>query len=160
MKEHDKKRSKGFSLVDVLCVVALVAVIAMVAVPQLTGFTTNYGLASAADELASELNAARTMAVSRGATYSIKFDLDGNTYQVIDVSDPDNPTRVTKTLATGMSIQSAPNPPITFSSRGVARGGAVVLTATNGKRIVVEVASSGRTLVHDMTGSTYITRLP
>ncbi len=159
MMEHGNMSTRGFSLVDLLCVVALTTVIAVVAVPQLTGLTTNYGLVSAADELATELNAARTMAVSRGATYSIKFDLNGNTYQVIDVSDPENPTRVTKTLGPGMIIQSVPEPPITFSSRGVARGGAVVLTAENGKRVVVEVASSGRTRVHDMT-STYITRLP
>lgn len=153
MQVHDKRAPKGFSLVDLLSVVALVAVLAVVAVPQLTGFTSNYGLVSAADELAAELNAARTMAVSRGATYTINFQLNDSTYQVVDVSDPDNPTRVLKTLGDNLKIESAPNPPITFSSRGVARGGTIVLSSTNGRRIVVQVESSGRTKVHDMTST-------
>ncbi len=147
---NSMQQCKGFTVVDILCALALAAVITVVALPAFDGLTSNYGLASAADELAAELNAARVMAVSRGSTFSINFDVNSNTYQVIDTTDPNNPTRAEKTLPAGLSIVSAPATPLAFTSRGTARGGTVVLASESGNRVMIQVENSGRTRVHEM----------
>lgn len=149
--KHTRIAEKGFSLVDILSVMAVAAVVTTIALPSLRGFAANYRLAAAADELAAELNAARVMAVSRSTTYQVTFNQNENAYRIVDLADPANPTRVQRSLASGVQLKRTPVNPITFSSRGAARGGAVVLSSTTGRVIVVAVQASGRTLVNEMS---------
>lgn len=147
---NSSENPRGFTLIDLLCALALAAIVTVVALPAFDGLATNYGLAAAADELAAELNAARVMAVSRGSTFTVTFDTASNSYQVIEVSDPNNPTRIRRTLPAGLRIARGPLTPIAFTSRGTARGGSIVLTSDSGNRIIVQVENSGRTRVHEM----------
>ncbi len=141
---------RGFSTIDILSAAALLAVILAMAVPFIRDSMRGYRLASAADQVAAELNAARVLAVSRGTSYRIDFSVARNSFQIVDLSDPDNPTRRERPLGGSMSLVSVPSQPILFSSRGVARGGTVVLANDAGKRVSVEVTASGKTIVHDM----------
>ncbi len=143
-------RQNGFSMLDVLIAGALLAVLLSLAAPSVQSSMLNYRLVSAAETVAAELNTARVLAVSRGTSYRIDFSTSRNSIQITDLSDPDNPTRIEKPLGDSLYLISVPDQPIVFSSRGMARGGTVVFANNVGKRMAVEITSSGKTIVHDM----------
>jgi type IV fimbrial biogenesis protein FimT len=65
------QRQQGFTLVELLVVMAVVAVLASVAVPSLQKFVTNRAVTARADELASSLRLARSEALKRGGAVSV-----------------------------------------------------------------------------------------
>lgn len=145
-----RRSVRGFSIIDILLAVAFVAVLAGLAVPSLRSSMRGYRLADIANEVAAELNAARVMAVSRGTSYRVDFNTARRSFQIVDLSDPENPTRRERRLAASLRLVSLPDSPIVFNSRGVARGGTVVLGNDAGRTIAVEVTASGKTVVHKM----------
>lgn len=65
-------RTQGFTLVELMITVALLAIMAMIAVPSFTQFTQNNQLQAKAEELQSFLQAARTEAVVKRAVITLK----------------------------------------------------------------------------------------
>lgn len=66
-------RTQGFTLVELMITVALLAIMAMIAVPSFTQFTINNQLQAKAEELKSFLQAARTEAVINRAVITLDF---------------------------------------------------------------------------------------
>ncbi len=118
----------GFSLLDVLMAIVVVTIVATMAIPAVSGILASYDLDAAAQELAAEMGAARTLAVSRGSSYTMTFNVSDKVYQVVDVSDSSNPTRVARTLDGDVIFLAVPSTAIQFSPRGMTRGGTVVLS--------------------------------
>jgi prepilin-type N-terminal cleavage/methylation domain-containing protein len=73
----------GFTLVELIVVMVILGISAMVLVPMI-GSAASSQLSSASDILASDLEYARSMAISRGYTYSVVFDVANNTYEIRD----------------------------------------------------------------------------
>lgn len=68
---HLRTYLRGFTLVELLVVMALVAVLASLAVPSLQGFVSSRAVSARADELASALRLARSEALKRGGAVSV-----------------------------------------------------------------------------------------
>jgi prepilin-type N-terminal cleavage/methylation domain-containing protein len=135
----------GFSFIELLLVVALVAIIASVTLPALNGTMSSYRLRASADIIASELDAARVMAISRGAIYEVHFN--GNQVAVIDPqesTDDKRAVRRPKMLEAGVTVSG---PTITFRPRGSAVGGTIDLTNEKGITTSVTVQVSGKITV-------------
>ena len=75
----------GFTLIEMILVVVILAIAAMVAVPFATSGATMQ-LKSAANIIASDLEFAKSMAISRGRIYSVVFNDAGESYQIEDVN--------------------------------------------------------------------------
>jgi len=139
--------SRGFTFLDLLLVLSVIAVLVGIAVPGVQDSVQNYQLGAAADELAANFNRTRMLAVSQGAVYQVQFDTQGSSYRIVNISDSQHTTPVVKFLGNSLQFKSVPRSPITFSSRGVARGGQVVLATPADQTVVVAVGASGKTVI-------------
>lgn len=146
-----KGYQSGFSLMEAMLVAFLVAVIGGLAVPNIRESMSLYRLTASANLVATELNAARTLAISRSWLYEIDCDTTNHTIQIVDPGDANNNPRTAKFLESGITFSSVPNNnfEIRFYSGGYARSGTLVLENEGGDTISVVVGASGRIEVQD-----------
>ena len=81
---HPRRRQTGFSLIEAMVLVAVVAIVATAAVPSLVSFIDGRRLEAAATALAADVQFVRTEAVARNQPIRISFHADGaNTCWVV-----------------------------------------------------------------------------
>lgn len=73
MERNIKYRASAFTLVEVIIVVIIVGILAAIAVPMYTS-AASVQLSAAANIVASDLEYAKSMAISTGKTYKVVFD--------------------------------------------------------------------------------------
>lgn len=83
-----RTRSDGYSLVEIMIVVGLVAVFAAMTAPVMSGAMKRYSLISASQQVVSTIRAARYQAVGKNIILRVKFDFPApGQYQVVDSAD-------------------------------------------------------------------------
>ncbi len=146
-----KSHPSGFSLLEAMIVGVLIAVLAGVSVPQIRQSVSAYSLTASANLVATELNAGRTLAISRNWLYDMDPNTTNHTIQIVDPGNASNSPRSLKYLESGITFSSVPaaGSEIRFYSGGHARGGTLVLQNENGDTISVLVGASGRVEVQN-----------
>lgn len=151
-----KKTARGFSLIELIVVIALIAILTAIAVPGYQSFMVRSRLKGAARQVMSDLMNARMMAVSLNQKVKVHVESDGHTYKIW--SDADNDGTVADNEGVNISKDvrqdyhdvalSTTNDPI-FNPRGAAsQFGTVTVTNSAGSRNIT-VAISGRVAVSD-----------
>ena len=86
-------RNKGFTLLDLLLVVTILAVLGMIMIPQFHSMITEARLNEAAGELVSGLQYAGSLAVQHQRPFGLMADVDENWFKVFDhrYKDDTNP---------------------------------------------------------------------
>ncbi|HEX4545004.1 MAG TPA: prepilin-type N-terminal cleavage/methylation domain-containing protein [Candidatus Acidoferrum sp.] len=115
------KRARGFTMVEIVIVVAIVLIVTAIAIPSITTAIYNIRLRSAASDLAGLMQQARILASKNNATYPVVFgvrngaqiafvDLNGNgiwdptvTINGVNTTEPD-------TQFTGTTVPAAAAP--------------------------------------------------
>jgi prepilin-type N-terminal cleavage/methylation domain-containing protein len=106
----------GFSLIEVLVVVGIIAVMAAVGLPAIGRYFRNYQIRNAAREVASEIQTARTKAIMKNVNWGVLFvTLSPTTYRIVIEDDPANPA--TRTLNLMDPIRNLPGD-VMFSNVG------------------------------------------
>ena len=82
-RDHLKAASGGFTLIEIVIVVVIVAIAAMIAVPMMTS-ATGFQIRSAANIIAADLEYAKTIAISKGQSFSVVFDQTTESYRIED----------------------------------------------------------------------------
>ena len=83
-----RTRAEGFSLIELVIVVALIAVLAGLSVPAIEAGMQRYSLISASQQVVSTIRSARHQAIGRNATLRVRFDYPAaGQYQVLDAAD-------------------------------------------------------------------------
>lgn len=82
-----RSRVRGFTLVEVLVVVGIIAVTAAVALPNITGYMRASRIRAANDMVSGALQKARTMAIMRNTQMGITFIVQSNTVFWVHVED-------------------------------------------------------------------------
>jgi prepilin-type N-terminal cleavage/methylation domain-containing protein len=84
-RDHLKAASGGFTLIEIVIVVVILAIAAMTAIPILTS-ATSFQIRSAANIIAADLEYAKTIAISKGQSFSVVFDKTTESYRIEDES--------------------------------------------------------------------------
>ena len=80
-----RDRIAGFSLIELLIVVGLVAVVAGMAVPTIAAGMRRYSLISASQGVASTIRSARFQAVAKNRTLRVRFNCpEAGQYRVVE----------------------------------------------------------------------------
>lgn len=85
-------RSGGFSLIELLIVVGVIAIMAAVSLPAISNYLRHYKVKGAAQQVAGEIQAARAKAINKNVNLGVVFvTVNPTTYRWI-VEDDQNPT--------------------------------------------------------------------
>lgn len=143
------RNRSGFTLMEMMVVIAIVGIIAAAVVPNFIGWRNNAKVSQAARQIYSDLQTARTTAIKTNSTVSIDFDTGTNSY-TLNGRERNLPAGV---VLSNVNFTASGNV-ATFNNLGFGRtffdapnDGSVTVTLANGQRtstILVETAGNIR----------------
>lgn len=111
-------KNNGYTLIEIITVIAIIAIIAGFIIPNVVGWVPRYRLRSGAEEIRSTLQLARLNAIKENKTAIVTFDTINNTFMAT-LSE-----QVIKSgkMPAGITIHSitSPSSEVQFDSRGLA----------------------------------------
>jgi prepilin-type N-terminal cleavage/methylation domain-containing protein len=147
---HSNNMLKGYSLVELMIVIALLAIASTIAIPAWQRYVQNSNLRTATRELTSDIVRLKTRAISEKIQYRISFPtLPASTYTIDQGTATGTPynTIQTKDLSVegrGVNISNTSIPRITFQPRGTCLAGTFVLTNSLGSTATIVTNITGR----------------
>ena len=141
---------RGFTLVELLVVVAVIGIITVTATPLFLSFLDAQQTRGAAQQVATLLNQARQLAIANNTSYRVEVDVAGNRLRFVRTSDnspwtgPGTDAQGYRKLENQARLTAVTANP-TFNSLGTAGGGTITTRNAHGSssRNVI-VSSSGR----------------
>lgn len=124
-----KSRCEGFTLVEMLVVLAIVALTTTFAMPLLSSGSDGLRLDMASSELAAAFRVTRSAAITRNAQMALFIDVDRRTFESSVVSERPFAPDVEAKLTVASAMQSAAsNGGFQFFPDGSSTGGDVTLS--------------------------------
>jgi prepilin-type N-terminal cleavage/methylation domain-containing protein len=154
------KSSRGFSLVEIIIVVMIIAIISAVAIPFLMPYMVNRDLKNSARDIIGDFFELKHSAISTGRVHRIDFSVADNSYKVFRC-DADGQGCAFLYLKSPAAFRSdirfdPANPPaysgglprITFLPRGTALMGSLHLINSRGSTAKLTTQITGRTHIN------------
>lgn len=151
------KDDKGFSLVEMLIVVAVIGVLLSIVSFSWQRYTNNTNLRNAARDVVSDFQNCKAKAVSENRNYKITFTTGTDSSYTISASangphDAFIATKLPTAHGSGLQFTSAaffpaPTNVITFYTRGTSSNGTVVMTNSRGSTATIKVNATGKAYV-------------
>jgi prepilin-type N-terminal cleavage/methylation domain-containing protein len=131
----------GFSVLELVVVLALVGILAAIALPGWSRLLPSYQLDGSVRQVQSELHGIKMRAVSVNTAFQLAYLADSTQYMI----QSEGKVLATKPLPEGIVITKAGS--ISFSPRGTAGGERVRLRSSTGLCKQVVVSQTGRVRV-------------
>ena len=154
------RNSKGFTLLEALVVIALIAFVSAVAAPSLLKWRRAARLRGAAENLKGDLELAKLKAIQENGTVSVIFSADGYQMFVDNNKDwsPDTTDSMLRqrSLPPGVNIEldqtsfGSMDDKARFYGRGTASNGHVLLVNGDGDQKKVTVSELGRIIIESI----------
>ncbi|MDI6727736.1 MAG: prepilin-type N-terminal cleavage/methylation domain-containing protein [Thermodesulfovibrionales bacterium] len=140
---------EGFSLVELLVTIGIIAVVAAIAIPQLQSYATNSRLKSAARDVMGDIFLYKERAIAENRQYRITFNIGGNTYTIEQPPGTIIQTKTPTTFGNDIRISNVGTTETvyTFQTRGTVNAGTVVLINDRGSTATITTNITGRTSV-------------
>lgn len=153
------KTHKGFTLIELMVVIAILGVIAAISTPNIVRALPKYRLQRAARDLTTRIRLARSMAIKSGSDITIQIDPIRHRYRINDKWYPPADNETANALAAyyggGISFGRGnfgagdpvtfPKDRIRFNSKGICPSlGTVYLTNSEGTVRKVAISRAGR----------------
>jgi type IV fimbrial biogenesis protein FimT len=81
---YTKRRNRGFTLTELMIVIAIIGLLAIVSLPGYTRFRQSWQLNGEAQQFASAMRTARGTAVMKNIDVVFNFDMDNNSYSYFE----------------------------------------------------------------------------
>ena len=143
---------RGFTIIEILIVLVIMTIAALTALPMMSS-ASSLQIRSAASMIAADLEYAKSMAISRGQNYSVRFDQNADSYQIEDqnnnviqhpvkkgfayIVDFQSDTRLNRVDITGANFSG--NPDVEFDSMGRPDSGGTVSLQAGGTTVTIMV---------------------
>jgi len=142
---------RGFSLVELMIVIAIMGILLSIAIPAWNRYRQNADLKTAARGIAGDIFTMKQRAVGEQTRYQIIFDEGNDRYQLINASTGDViQTRNLSEFGAGIDLTNANfegNTTLDFFTRGTTDWGSVSLKNSLESTATITVNSTGRTHV-------------
>lgn len=142
-------RSRGFTLVELVCVIAIVAVVSAIALPHWSAATLDQQMNLALRRISNDIALAQSRANYSSTAVTLSFSPSTSSYQIVGMPDPDRPTQ---TYTVNLSAA-----PYYLTITSASFGGSTNLgfdgygTPLAGGTIVVSQGSTSHTITVDAT---------
>ncbi|MBX3324330.1 MAG: GspH/FimT family pseudopilin [Nitrospira sp.] len=123
LDRQGKNNQRGFTLMEMMIVVAIISIVSMLGVPNYTSWNARHQLRQASTEIQSQLSFARVSAMSRNSVVSVNVSASSGKV-VLSATDASGVSVVQPVALPGGVIGVAPEPAgVTFSPLGIRSGG-------------------------------------
>lgn len=146
------RHRRGFSLIELVIVVTILATLAAIAMPRYGNAIARYHLDAAAKRIVIDLEYARTQAMTRSKAQSITFDVGADSYSIAGIED-----LKTRSATYGVALSGEPyrvdlasatfggSATATFDIYGIPNAaGTVVVQNGSGKRTITLNVKTGK----------------
>jgi len=144
------RKSAGFTIVELLIVIAIAGVLSAIAIPNFSTWVASYRLKSAAQAVHANLIGAKMLGAKEGREYRITTAASAFTIQQGNLSSNSTAWTTVKTLAMteypGVTANAANA--IVFVPRGTASNETITLTNSKGATKTITVSIAGRVKIN------------
>lgn len=154
-----RRKNSGFTLLEMMTVIGIMAVLATIAIPNILGWLPRYRLGSAARDILSAMQYARLVAVKENVDVHVNFSPDDNNFLIFADYNSDNhqnadePTIRKGTMPGGVTLEDASfsfgHDWFQFNSRGLASGygGNITIKNNRNEQTIIVINRSGNSRI-------------